>query len=34
MIDRCASIVPELEPVPGDREVACIRWKDIDLGGY
>jgi peptide/nickel transport system ATP-binding protein len=34
MIDRCASVVPELEPVPGDREVACIRWKDISLGSY
>jgi peptide/nickel transport system ATP-binding protein len=34
MIDRCASVVPDLEPVPGDREVACIRWKDIALGSY
>jgi oligopeptide transport system ATP-binding protein len=28
--ERCAEIRPPIEPVSADREVACIRWREID----
>jgi peptide/nickel transport system ATP-binding protein len=34
MIDKCAQVVPELEPSGVGREVSCHRWKEIQLGAY
>jgi peptide/nickel transport system ATP-binding protein len=34
MVDKCVSIVPELEPSGEGREVSCHRWKEIDLGSF
>ncbi len=33
MVDKCAAVVPELEPSGQGRLVSCHRWKEIDLGG-
>ncbi len=29
--ERCAASRPPLETLPGDRNVACFRWREIDL---
>jgi oligopeptide transport system ATP-binding protein len=29
-IEVCAAVIPPLEEIPGDRLVACHRWKEID----
>ena len=34
VVDKCATVVPELEPCGDNRMVSCHRWKEIQLGGY
>jgi peptide/nickel transport system ATP-binding protein len=34
MVDKCAAVVPELEPCGDNRMVSCHRWKEIQLGSY
>jgi oligopeptide/dipeptide ABC transporter ATP-binding protein len=34
MIDKCVSVVPELEPSGSGREVSCHRWKELQLGAF
>jgi oligopeptide/dipeptide ABC transporter ATP-binding protein len=29
--ERCAAAVPPLEQPVADREVACVRWRELDL---
>ncbi|WP_055049572.1 ABC transporter ATP-binding protein [Devosia sp. A16] len=29
--ERCAKVRPPLEAIPGGRNVACIRWQELDL---
>jgi oligopeptide transport system ATP-binding protein len=30
--ERCAQVRPPLEQIPGNRQVACIRWREIEDG--
>ena len=34
MVDKCTTVIPELEPSGPDRLVSCHRWKELSLGSY
>jgi oligopeptide/dipeptide ABC transporter ATP-binding protein len=34
MVDKCVTVMPELEPSGEHRSVSCHRWKELNLGSF